>query len=144
MTEQSRSRRRPSTTARARELRDAGNIAEAKLWNELKDRKLAGYKFVRQLPVGPFFADFMCRRKRLVVEIDGGQHAESDADCRRDEFMRARGISVIRFWNTDVLKSLTEVCETILADLEGRYTEDVMAVDLRYISATPEISDLTK
>lgn len=111
-------------------------MAEALLWEELKDRKLAGYKFVRQFPVGPFFADFMCRQKRLVIEIDGSQHAESSRDRRRDEFMREQGVSVIRFWNGDVLKRRTEVCETILAALEGRLSGDVVASDLRYISAS--------
>ncbi len=105
------------------------------LWNELKDRKLGGYKFVRQFPVEPYFADFICRQRRLVVEIDGSQHADNDRDRVRDGFMRAHGISTIRFWNVDVLKLMDSVCETILAALDGRYDQDIIAVDLRYVRA---------
>jgi very-short-patch-repair endonuclease len=111
-------------------------MAEAMLWNELKDRRLGGFKFVRQFPVGPYFADFACREKSLVVEIDGSQHANSKTDRQRDEFMRSRGLSVIRFWNTDVLKSTRSVCETILAALDGRLSENVVANDLRFVFAT--------
>ena len=135
MTDKNRSRRSPKTTARARVLRHGDNMAEALLWNELKDRRLGGYKFVRQFPIGQYFADFMCRQQRLVVEVDGSQHADCDRDRIRDEFMRAEGISIIRFWNIDVVKRIDSVCETILAALEGRYQQDVKAVDLRYVRA---------
>ena len=110
-------------------------MAEALLWNELKGRKLGGFKFVRQFPVGPYFADFTCREQRLVVEVDGSQHADSQADRMRDEFMRSHGFSVIRFWNTDVLKDVRSVCETILAALDGRLSENVVASDLRFLKA---------
>jgi very-short-patch-repair endonuclease len=128
-----RSRRKPGTTARARNLRQSDNQAEALLWWELKRRQLGGYKFTRQLPIGPYFADFTCREKWLVVEIDGSQHADSQYDRRRDEFMRAQGYSILRFWNIDVIKQRTSVCETILAALDGRLAEDVVAYDLRYV-----------
>jgi very-short-patch-repair endonuclease len=108
-------------------------MAEAVLWNELKDRRLGGFKFVRQFPIGPYFADFACRKQRLVVEIDGSQHADSEADRTRDAFMRSRGFSVIRFWNTDALKAPASVCETILAALDGRLSDDVVASDLRFV-----------
>jgi very-short-patch-repair endonuclease len=111
-------------------------MAEAVLWNELKARKLGGFKFVRQFPIGPYFADFACREQRLVVEIDGSQHAESETDRTRDEFMRSHGFSVLRFWNTDVLKGTRSVCETILAALDGRLSENVVAGDLRFLMAT--------
>jgi very-short-patch-repair endonuclease len=107
-------------------------MAEAILWNELKAKKLAGHKFVRQMPVGSYFADFACRSGKLIVEVDGSQHANSDYDRRRDEFMRAEGYSVMRFWNGDVLKDLAGVCETILAALDGRLAEDVVATDLSF------------
>ncbi|MDN5928438.1 MAG: DUF559 domain-containing protein [Hyphomicrobiales bacterium] len=110
-------------------------MAEAILWSELKARKLAGRKFVRQMPIGSYFADFACRSEKLIVEVDGSQHANSDYDRRRDEFMRAEGYSVIRFWNGDVLKDLAGVCETILAALDGRLTEDVVAPDVRFVFA---------
>jgi very-short-patch-repair endonuclease len=74
-------------TERARELRQQENPAEASMWVALKDRKLGGYKFVRQLPIGPYFADFVCRSAKLVVEIDGSQHVDSSYDRQRDAFI---------------------------------------------------------
>jgi very-short-patch-repair endonuclease len=133
--EPTRSRRKPGVTNRARAFRRAGNIAEARLWDGLKDRQLGGHKFVRQLPVGPYFADFACRRHRLVVEVDGSQHAESESDRARDRYLLDHGWSVIRFWNVDVLKEMTSVCDTILAVLDGRLTENVEATDLRFTRA---------
>jgi very-short-patch-repair endonuclease len=107
------------------------------LWLELKRRRLGGFKFTRQFPVGPYFADFACREASLVAEIDGSQHADSSYDRRRDEFMRRAGYSVLRFWNTDILKHRTAVCETVLAALDGRLAEDVAASDLRFVFASP-------
>jgi very-short-patch-repair endonuclease len=135
MTGPIRSRRKPSTTLRARALRQGGNLSEALLWNELKDRKLGGFKFVRQLPVGPFFADVACREKRLVVEVDGSQHAGRASDRTRDTFMRKEGYSILRIWNTDLFGNIASVCETVLAALEGRLPEDVGAFDMRYVKA---------
>ncbi|SFT76780.1 Very-short-patch-repair endonuclease [Mesorhizobium sp. YR577] len=132
---ETRSRRKKGTTGRARELRQGGNQAEALLWLELKNRKLGGYRFTRQFPIGPYYADFACREKWLVVEIDGSQHADSQRDLRRDKFIRSHGYSVLRFWNTDVLKHRISVCETILAALDGRLAEDVSAFDLRFAFA---------
>ena len=105
------------------------------LWLELKNRKLGGYRFTRQLPIGPYFADFACRERWLVVEVDGSQHADNTYDRRRDEFMRTQGYSILRFWNTDVLKHRASVCETILAALDGRLAENVNAFDLRFVFA---------
>jgi very-short-patch-repair endonuclease len=135
-------RRRPGATDRARSLRQAGNKAEALLWLELKAKRLGGHHFSRQLPIGPYFADFACRSKKLVVEIDGSQHAENAYDRRRDEFMRLQGYSVLRFWNTDILKHRTSVCETILAALDGRLAENITAFDLRFVFAQPLKSTL--
>ncbi|MGX8009939.1 endonuclease domain-containing protein [Mesorhizobium sp. ORM8.1] len=135
------SRRSPEKIARARELRHGDNQAEATLWNEVKAKKLGGYKFVRQMPIGSYFADFACRGQRLIVELDGSQHAESSYDRRCDEFMRGEGFSVLRFWNLDVLKNTRSVCETILAVLEGRLAEDVVAADLRFVFAARKIGD---
>ncbi|WP_136620530.1 MULTISPECIES: endonuclease domain-containing protein [Mesorhizobium] len=129
---ETRSRRKIGTTKRARNLRQAGNQAEALLWLELKARKLGGYRFTRQFSIGPF-ADFACREKWLVVEIDGHQHAGSSYDRRRDDFMRAEGYSILRVWNHDVLKHRTPVCETILAALDGRLAENIAASDLRFV-----------
>jgi very-short-patch-repair endonuclease len=91
------------------------------------------------MPIGPYFADFACRSKGLVVELDGSQHADNSYDRRRDEFMRGEGLSVVRVWNADVLKSRRSVCETILAALEGRLHQDVIASDLRFVFVTKKI-----
>jgi very-short-patch-repair endonuclease len=131
------SRRSPEKIARARELRRGDNPAEAALWNELKAKKLGGNKFVRQVPLGPYFADFACRSAKLVVELDGSQHADSSYDRRRDNFMRGKGYSVIRFWSADMLNNPVSVCEAILAALDGRLSEDTVASDLRFVLAKP-------
>ena len=130
---ENRSRRPPKATVRARALRKGDNLAEGRLWNELKDRRLNGHKFVRQFPIGPYFADFLCRQRRLVVEVDGSQHFGSKHDRRRDEYMRQEGYSVLRFWNVDVLKDTKSVLETILAALEGQLAEETSARDLRFV-----------
>ena len=126
-------RRAAETNRRVRQLRDGDNMAEAVIWNELKAKQLGGYKFLRQMPIGPYFADFVCRSRKLVVELDGSQHAESDYDRRRDAFMREQGYSVLRFWSGDAVKHIASVCETILAALDGRLTEDTVAMDLRFV-----------
>ncbi|WP_110748837.1 endonuclease domain-containing protein [Phyllobacterium leguminum] len=115
---------------RARSLRRQDNDAEYKLWLELKDRRLNGYKFVRQFPIGPYYADFVCRERKLVVEVDGSQHAENEYDRRRDAFMNNEGYAVMRFWNVDVLNKSNAVLETIVAALDGRLREETAANDL--------------
>jgi very-short-patch-repair endonuclease len=108
------------TTARAQTLRAAPTDAERKLWHHLRDRRLAGAKFVRQAPVGPYFADFACRESKLIVELDGSQHVDSAHDATRDAFLVSEGYSVLRFWNDEALRRIDGVCETIMAALEGR------------------------
>jgi very-short-patch-repair endonuclease len=135
-TKPNRSRRKAGTTAFSRHLRQGGNEAEARLWLELKARKLGGFRFVRQFPIGPYFADFLCREKKLIVELDGSQHAENPRDIRRDNFLNQAGYSVLRFWNTDVFNAITSVCETILAALNGQLTNKINALDLAFNPAT--------
>lgn len=120
-------------TARARSLRKVEDDAEAALWSELRARRLGGYKFVRQLPIGPFFADFACREALLVVEVDGSQHADSEYDAKRNAVMNANGWSVVRFWNADVLRERDAVLETLIAILDGRINEAVLSRDLTYL-----------
>jgi len=122
-------------TARARSLRKVENDAEAALWSELRARRLAGHKFVRQLPIGPYFADFACREALLVVEVDGSQHADSEYDAKRNAFMNANGWSVVRFWNADVLRERAAVLDTLIAILDGRVGEAVLSRDLVYLPA---------
>lgn len=123
------------TAGLARRLRQSDNDAESVLWEELRARRLNDYKFVRQFPIGRYFADFACRERRLVVEVDGSQHADDLRDRHRDAFMVGEGWSILRFWNIDVLKQRNEVLETIVAVLDGRLTDEVTAPDLRFVPA---------
>ncbi|MDG4878446.1 endonuclease domain-containing protein [Mesorhizobium sp. WSM4935] len=99
----------------ARSMRREPTEAEDRLWQELRGRRLDNIKFRRQAPIGRFVADFLCAEARLIVEIDGSQHAESRHDQERDAELKARGFRVLRFWNDDVLKELDAVCDTIIA-----------------------------
>ncbi|TWG93255.1 very-short-patch-repair endonuclease [Luteimonas sp. J16] len=102
---------------RARALRAAMTDAERALWRCLRLRQLAGHRFRRQVPIGPFVADFACLQAGLVVEVDGGQHAGARGDRARDAFFRAQGFRVLRFWNHDVPGNAEGVCEVILEAL---------------------------
>src|SRR5277367_4404848 len=91
--------------SRARAMRGSPTDAELRLWRLLRDRRLNGLRFRRQVPVGPYIVDFLCIASRLVVEADGSQHAESDHDDVRDTYLRSQGWTVLRFWNCDVLRT---------------------------------------
>jgi very-short-patch-repair endonuclease len=95
--------------ARALRLRLHMTDAERKLWYALRDRRFAGFKFRRQAPIGPFIADFVCFDRRLVIEVDGGQHAGSLRDRQRDRWFAANEFRVLRFWNNEVLSNLDGV-----------------------------------
>ncbi|WP_375421837.1 endonuclease domain-containing protein [uncultured Sphingomonas sp.] len=108
-------------TARSRELRADPTDAERKLWSHLSARKIAGTRFNRQFPIGPFIGDFVSRGARLVIEVDGGQHAAStEDDAARTRYMEAQGYCVIRFWNNDVLGNIEGVVATIERALVDR------------------------
>src|SRR5262245_29275170 len=97
-----------------RKLRGTQTDAERKLWLELRDRRLGGFKFVRQEAIGPYIVDFICREQKLIIEVDGGQHAESAKDVVRDAYLTRAGYRVMRFWNNDVLRNREGVLETIM------------------------------
>jgi very-short-patch-repair endonuclease len=100
--------------ATARALRRRCTLAEARLWRHLRNRGVAGAKVRRQHRIGPYVVDFACVDAGLVVEVDGGQHADRQAeDARRTAFLERHGFRVVRYWNTDVLINL----EGVLADL---------------------------
>jgi very-short-patch-repair endonuclease len=99
----------------ARKLRRTPTDAEMRLWWHLRQKQLAGFRFRRQHPLGPYVVDFFCAEAKLVVEVDGGQHAdENDA---RTRWIEAQGYRVIRFWNNDVLGNTEGVLLMILAAL---------------------------
>jgi very-short-patch-repair endonuclease len=110
----------------ARTLRKDPTQAERVLWQRVRRRQLAGFKFRRQHSVGPYICDFACLEASIVVELDGSQHAEqSDYDRRRDMFLRSRGFRVLRFWNSDVLARTEIILETIYealhrTEMDGR------------------------
>jgi very-short-patch-repair endonuclease len=110
------------TLERARSLRKTLTPAERKLWNAIRARRLMGFKFVRQLPVGPFIADFACREANLIVEVDGDTHStetERRYDAARTQYLREQGFNVLRFWNDDIYRALPGVCDAILAAIPG-------------------------
>jgi len=122
-------------TQRARALRKVENEAEEVLWYELRGRRLNGYKFVRQLPIGPYFADFACRETNLVVEVDGSQHAGCARDRFRNDTMNRNGWSVLRVWHVDVLKDRQAVLETIVAVLDGRLAGKSISTEMKFLPA---------
>ncbi len=97
----------------SRNLRKHQTEAEGKIWRRLRSRQVADCKFRRQHVIGAYIVDFFCLERRLVIEIDGGQHADSGADAARTRFLESQGFMVIRFWNNEVLNSLDEVVEEI-------------------------------
>ncbi len=90
-----------------------------KLWLSLRDRRLSGHKFLRQVALGPYIVDFICREHRLIIEVDGGQHAESKADKVRDAYFAERGYQTLRFWSSEVLSNLDGVLASILDELRA-------------------------
>ncbi len=122
-------------TNRARSLRRSDNDAEARLWIELRNRRLNGFKFVRQFPIGRYYADFACREGNLVIELDGSQHAASTYDRQRDEFMNLKGWSVARFANAGAFDDMTGVLETIVAILDGRLREAEASAEFSFYPA---------
>ena len=89
---------------RAKQLRQQPTEAETRLWHRLRRKQLDGLRFRRQAPIGPYIVDFFCPDAKLVVELDGGQHADQqDYDDRRTRWLEERGYRVVRFWNNDVL-----------------------------------------
>ena len=102
---------------RARRLRQDATKAESALCYQLRSRRLNGYKFVRQEPIGPYTVDLICRERRLVIEVDGGQHADNSRDVARDKWLTDHNYRVLRLWNNDVLGNIAGVLETIATAL---------------------------
>lgn len=108
-----------TTFTRARRLRREMSPPERKVWAVLRARGLTGYKFERQVPVGPFIVDFLCPEKRLVIEIDGDSHdTQIDYDKRRDRYLRKAGYRVLRLTNRDVTNDLEASMRLVLEALK--------------------------
>ena len=94
--------------------------AERWLWQRLRNRELAGCKFRRQHPIGPFIVDFVSIEKKLVIEVDGGQHAEdSESEAKRSKYLNRKGYRILRFWNNQVLQEGESVLDVILSCVIG-------------------------
>jgi very-short-patch-repair endonuclease len=112
----------PLTYARAKRLRREMTKSERILWFALRGKRLQGYKFYRQVPIGPFIADFVSHRHRLIIEVDGATHGEDSEiayDARRTAYLERLGFRVIRVSNVDVYQALDAVVEKILTTLRG-------------------------
>ena len=115
---------------RARAMRNEPTEAERKLWLLLRDRRFSGFKFRRQVQIGRYIVDFACPAKRVIVEADGGQHAENGYDAERDAWLTAQGFRIRRFWNAEISTRPDEVRDTLWHDLEGAtiHDEDIQEV----------------
>ena len=108
-------------TLRATELRKNATRAELTLWDQLRNRQVRGVRFNFQRPIGPYICDFVARTPKLIVEVDGGQHALNvETDARRTAFLKMRGYRLIRFWNNDVLEKIEGVVAAIEQALADR------------------------
>ena len=107
----------------AREMRGRMTDAESLLWLLLRNRRIAGAKFRRQHPLGRFILDYYCLEKKLCIELDGGQHGEAASyDERRDQWLQAQGIRVLRFWNNQMLAETEAVMEVIYQAISSTET----------------------
>ena len=116
---------------RARTMRKEPTEAERKLWLLVRDRRFSGFKFRRQVQIGRYIVDFVCPAKRLIVEADGGQHAESAYDAERDVWLAAQGFRIRRFWNADILARPDQVRDTLWHDLEGATIHELDAGEVK-------------
>jgi len=101
----------------AKNMRREPTDAEAAMWRLFRDRRLARFKFRRQVPFQKYILDFVCFEQRFIVELDGSQHASSSRDAARDAVLLAEGFRIARYWNNDVLQQPVAVLEDILAKL---------------------------
>jgi very-short-patch-repair endonuclease len=111
---------KPNQKAFATSLRNSPTDAERALWESLRGDLLNGLRFRRQFPIGIYIVDFVCFETRLIVEVDGGQHAESKHDETRDIWLKSEGFQVLRFWNNEVLQNMEGVMQVIAETINFR------------------------
>ena len=112
-----------SQKSRSRDLRRNATDAERKLWKHLCQKQLDGIHFRRQVPIGPYFADFLSHQHKLIIELDGGHHGSPDQaehDERRTSYLQDEGYQVLRFWNSDVMNNLDGVLKSIRVAIKER------------------------
>ena len=104
---------------RVRELRGNMTDAENRMWYYLRNRRLGGFKFVREIVIGHYIVDFVCREKKFIIEVDGGQHMDAiEYDTLRTKYLEERGYRVLRVWNHEVFKNIQGVMDGVLNLLE--------------------------
>jgi very-short-patch-repair endonuclease len=130
---------RQDQVMRAKASRRLPTNAETRLWRMLRNRQIGNAKFVRQVCIAPYFADFVCREAMLVIEVDGGQHSGSMQDEIRTRVLNNQGYSVLRFWNNEILRNVGGVYDAILSMLLG----DPLP-DLRFAPATASLVTVNK
>jgi len=109
----------PRALSKARAMRAGMTDAERRLWQAIRQRHLLGRRFRRQHVLGPYIVDFICLEANLIIEVDGGQHADrADSDDRRTRWLEQKGYRVLRFWNNEVLTELEAVLEDIAKALD--------------------------
>jgi very-short-patch-repair endonuclease len=106
----------PRHRANAKSMRKVMTVAELKLWNELRAHRLMGLGFRRQFPIAGYIADFACPERKLVVEVDGSQHAEATDEETRTKRLQQDGWRILRFWNDDVIRDIDNVCQHIIIE----------------------------
>ncbi len=112
---------KPYLLKNSRDLRKFGTDAEQWLWQKLRNRQMNGYKFCRQIPIDKYIVDFLCKERRLVIELDGSQHfLQKGYDQQRSDYLASKGYRIVRYWNNQVLQEGEAVLEDILQHLEVR------------------------
>ncbi|MER9301658.1 DUF559 domain-containing protein [Mesorhizobium sp. M0293] len=103
----------------AKSMRRVMTDAELKLWNELRAHRLVGISFRRQVPIGPYIVDFACSEKKLIIEVDGSQHADAEhvvRDAERSAYLKSSGWTILRFWNDDVIRDIDNACQHVVIE----------------------------
>ncbi len=109
-------------------MRSSQTDAESRLWQILRAKRFAGFKFKRQLPIDHYIAVFACIGSRLIIEADGGQHSECASDGRRDAYLTGQGFRILRFWNNDIFDNeegvLTRIFDALQSPLPARASRE--------------------
>ncbi|MFL9842175.1 DUF559 domain-containing protein [Sphingomonas sp. ST-64] len=106
-------RTNPKLLERARQMRSEMTQPERELWIALRAKRFDGIKFTRQVVIGPYIADFVCRSRKLIIELDGATHDDASRDDQRTTFLEGQGYRVVRFWNNDVMTNLEGVLDAL-------------------------------
>ena len=111
----------PKTFARAKELHRNMTLAEVKLWARLRAHRLEGVHFRNQHAIGKYIVDFCAPRKKLIIELDGGQHLEQELyDKERTAYLESKGYKVLRLWNNDVINDIEGAIRAIIIEMESK------------------------